>query len=249
VRIDIVTLFPRICEEYVGESILKRAGEQGLAEIRVVNLRDYTRDRHRTADDRPYGGGAGMVLKAEPLFAAVEDLKTPSARVILLSPRGRIFDQKAALRLSRGKHLILIAGRYEGVDERVGEYLVDEEISIGDYILTGGELPALAVADSVVRLLPGVLGDPESAIDESFAQGRLEYPQYTRPEEYRGMAVPEILLSGDHQAVARWRARQALLLTLKRRPDLLGKHPPDDEEKKWLEEIQKVTGGGGPAGF
>lgn len=238
-RIDIITLFPRICEEYAGESILKRAAEQGRAEIRIINLRDYTRDRHRTADDRPYGGGAGMVLKPEPLFEAVDALRTPSSRVILLSPRGGLFDQGAAFRLSREEHLILIAGRYEGVDERVSGHLVDEEISIGDYILTGGELAALVVADSVVRLVPGVLGDPESAIDESFARGRLEYPQYTRPEEYRGMAVPEILLSGDHQAVARWRARQALLLTLNRRPDLLAEYPPDDLETKWLEEINQ----------
>ncbi len=238
-RIDIITLFPRICGEYVGESILKRAGEQGLAEIRVVNLRDYTHDRHRTADDRPYGGGAGMVLKPEPLFEAVEDLQTPSSRVVLLSPRGKLFDQAAAFRLSREGHLILIAGRYEGVDERVSEFLADEEISIGDYILTGGELAALAVADSVVRLVPGVLGDPGSAVDESFARGRLEYPQYTRPEEYRGLAVPEILLSGDHEAVARWRARQALLLTRRRRPDLLAEYPPDDREKQWLEETNQ----------
>lgn len=241
-RIDIITLFPRICEEYVGESILKRAGELGLAEIRVVNLRDYTRDRHRTADDRPYGGGAGMVLKAPPLFEAVEDLRTPASRVILLSPRGRLFDQAAATRLSRERHLILIAGRYEGVDERVGEFLVDEEISIGDYILTGGELPALAVADSVVRLVPGVLGDPESAADESFSRGRLEYPQYTRPEEYRGMSAPAVLLSGDHGEVARWREREALLLTRARRPDLLARYPADGREQKWLEELKKKDG-------
>jgi len=242
VRIDIVTLFPKVCAAYTGESILKRAGEQGLVEIRVVNVRDYTPDRHRTADDRPYGGGAGMVLKAEPLFEAVEDLKTPSTRVVLLSPRGRLFDQEQALRLSRESHLILIAGRYEGIDERVSQFLVDEEISIGDYILTGGELPALAVADSVVRLLPGVLGDPESAVDESFSRGRLEYPQYTRPEDYRGMKVPPVLLSGDHEAVARWRAREALLLTRDRRPELLEKHPPDEEEEKWLEEKDKKEG-------
>ena len=238
-RIDIVTLFPEVCRAYAGESILKRAAEQGLADIRVVNLRDYTADRHRTADDRPYGGGAGMVLLAPPLFAAVEDLKTPGARVILLSPRGKIFDQEAAQRLSRLEHLVLIAGRYEGIDERVSERLVDEEISIGDYILTGGELPALAVADSVVRLLPGVLGDPESAVEESFSRGRLEYPQYTRPEEFRGMKVPEVLRSGNHPEVARWRAREALLLTLSRRPDLLEEYPPSGEEKKWLEEIKK----------
>ncbi len=238
-RIDILTLFPKVCGEYVGESILKRAVERNLADIRVINLRDYTPDRHRTADDRPYGGGAGMVLKAPPLFAAVEDLKTEAARVILLSPRGKLFDQAAAARLSRERHLILIAGRYEGVDERVGQFLVDEEISIGDYILTGGEIPALAVADSVVRLLPGVLGDPESAVDETFARGRLEYPQYTRPEEYRDMPVPAVLLSGDHEEVARWRRREALRLTLRRRPDLLEKYPPDDQEKKWLDEIKQ----------
>lgn len=241
-RIDIVTLFPKVCAEYVGESILKRAGEQNLADIRVVNLRDYTPDRHRTADDRPYGGGAGMVLKAPPLFAAVEDLKTDLARVILLSPRGKLFDQAAAWRLSREQHLILIAGRYEGIDERVGEFLVDEEISIGDYILTGGELAALAVADSVIRLLPGVLGDPESVVEETFARGRLEYPQYTRPEQYRDMLVPPVLLSGNHEEVSRWRRREALRLTLRRRPDLLDKYPPDGEEKQWLEEMTKKEG-------
>ncbi len=238
-RIDIVTLFPEICRAYVGESIIKRAGEVGRVEVRVVNLRDYTADRHRTADARPYGGGPGMVLMVPPLFEAVEDLKTPKARVILLSPRGKIFDQEAARRLSRLEHLVLIAGRYEGVDERVSESLIDEEISIGDYILTGGELPALAVADSIVRLLPGVLGDPESAVEESFSRGRLEYPQYTRPEEYRGLKVPEVLLSGNHREVVRWRARQALLLTLRRRPDLLEKCPPDEREKKWIEEIKR----------
>ena len=230
-QIDIVTLFPGMFAGYLGESIMKRAQEKGMVRIRVVNLRDYTHDRHRTVDDRPYGGGAGMVLKPEPLFEAVDALRTPGCRVILLSPRGELFKQKNARLLSREDHLILICGHYEGVDERVSRSLVDEEISIGEYILTGGELPVMLVVDSVVRLLPGVLGDPDSPIEESFSQGRLEYPQYTRPVEYRGMTVPEILLSGDHGKIARWREKQSFLTTYHRRPDLLRKTPPNGREK------------------
>ncbi|MFH1037373.1 MAG: tRNA (guanosine(37)-N1)-methyltransferase TrmD [PVC group bacterium] len=235
-QIDIITLFPGVFAGYLGESIIKRAQEKGAVRIRVVNLRDYTRDRHRTADDRPYGGGAGMVLKAPPLFEAVAGLSTPRSKVLLLSPRGELFDQRQARLLSREKHLILICGRYEGVDERVSAALADREICIGDFILTGGELPAMVVLDSVIRLVPGVLGDPGSAVEESFSRGRLEYPQYTRPEKYRGLAVPPVLLSGDHGEVARFREKQSFLTTLRRRPDLLRKSPPTEEETIWRNE-------------
>ncbi|MEA1928744.1 MAG: tRNA (guanosine(37)-N1)-methyltransferase TrmD [Candidatus Auribacterota bacterium] len=234
-QIDIITLFPGMFSGFLSESIIKRAQEKGIVHIRTVDLRDYTHDRHRTADDRPYGGGAGMVLKVEPLFEAVEALRTPESSVILLSPRGKLFEQERAHSLSLRKHLILLCGHYEGVDERFSRELVDEEISVGDYILTGGELPALVVVDSVVRLIPGVLGDSESSVDESFARGRLEYPQYTRPEKYRGLDVPKILLSGDHGKVARWREKESFLTTYHRRPDLLREFPPTEQEKKWLE--------------
>lgn len=231
-QIDIITLFPGMFAGFLTESIIKRAQEKGVVNIGVIDLRDYTHDRHRTADDRPYGGGAGMVLKVEPLFEAVEALKTPESTVILLSPRGEPFGQAKAGYLSRRDHLILICGHYEGVDERVCSALVDEEISIGDYILTGGELPAMVVADSVIRLIPGVLGDPDSSVDESFSKGRLEYPHYTRPSEYRGMAVPGVLLSGDHGEVARWREEQSFITTSRRRPDLIEEFPPTEKEKK-----------------
>ena len=223
---------------YLGESIVKRARRKKLVRIEVVDLRGYTRDRHRVVDDRPYGGGAGMVLKPEPLFAAVEDLKSSAGRVILLSPRGKRYDQAEARRLAREEHLIFICGHYEGVDERVCRELVDEEISIGDYILTNGALPALVVVDSLVRLIPGVLGDPESSRDESFSEGRLEYPQYTRPEVFRGLKVPEVLLSGDHGEVDRWRRRQALAVTWRQRPDLIREPDLTPEEKSWLEELR-----------
>ena len=231
-QIDIITLFPGMFAGFLTESIIKRAQEKGAVSLGVIDLRDYTHDRHRTADDRPYGGGAGMVLKVEPLFEAVESLKTSDSTVILLSPRGEPFDQAKAGYLSRSEHLILICGHYEGVDERVCSSLVDEEISIGDYILTGGELPAMVVADSVIRLIPGVLGDPDSSADESFSKGRLEYPHYTRPSEYRGMAVPGVLLSGNHGEVARWREEQSFLMTCRRRPDLIKEFPPTEKGKK-----------------
>ena len=209
-RIDIVTLFPGMVEPVVAESILGRARTRGLVDIRVVNLRDYAEGRHRITDDYQFGGGGGMVLKPEPLFAAVEALRTPGARVILMDPRGRRFTQEVAAELTRVAHLILLAGRYEGVDERVGAGLADEMISIGDYVLTGGELPALVIADAVTRLMPGVLGGEGAAERESFASGLLEPPQYTRPEEFRGARVPAVLLSGDHARIARWRRLQAL---------------------------------------
>ena len=209
-RIDIVTLFPGMVEPVVAESILGRARTRGLVDIRVVNLRDYAEGRHRITDDYQFGGGGGMVLKPEPLFAAVEALRTPGSRVILMDPRGRRFTQEVAAELTQVAHLILLAGRYEGVDERVGDRLADEMISIGDYVLTGGELPALVMADAVTRLMPGVLGAEGAAERESFASGLLEPPQYTRPEEFRGARVPGVLLSGDHARIARWRRLQAL---------------------------------------
>ncbi|HOO78662.1 MAG TPA: tRNA (guanosine(37)-N1)-methyltransferase TrmD [bacterium] len=221
IRIDIVTLFPGMFSGYLDESIVKRAREKGLVRFRIVNLREYTHDRHRTADDRPYGGGSGMVLKPEPIFEAIDDLASAESRVVLLSPRGVPYRQEAARRLSRERHLILICGHYEGVDERVREALVDEELSVGDYILTNGALPALVVADSLVRLVPGVLGDEESSLEESFSRGLLEYPHYTRPRVYRGREVPPVLLSGDHEAIARWRLERAREITRANRPDLL----------------------------
>src|SRR5215831_9943176 len=206
---------------------------RGRVDIRVVNLRDYAGGRHRVTDDYQFGGGGGMVLKPEPLFAAVEALRTPSARVVLMDPRGRTFTHEVAAALARESHLILLAGRYEGIDARVGEKLADDAISIGDYVVTGGELPALVVADAVTRLLPGVLGAEGAAERESFADGLLEPPQYTRPEEFRGARVPGVLLSGDHARIARWRRLQALYMTWRRRPDLLATATLDADEKDW----------------
>ncbi len=221
-RLDIITLFPAMCRGPLAESILKRAQDQGIVNIGVTDLRDFTHDRHRTADDRPYGGGPGMVLKPEPLFEAVESLKTPAARVILLTPQGTPFKQSTARRLVSEKHLILVSGHYEGVDERARQILFHEEISIGDYILTNGCLAALVLTDAVVRLLPGALGCAESSQKETFGPDRLlDYPQYTRPVEFRGMRTPEVLLSGDHASIEHWRQEQRVLRTASRRPDLL----------------------------
>ena len=236
-RIDVVTLFPRMFAGPLAESMLRVAQDRGAVTIRLIDLRDYTQSRHRVADDYPFGGGGGMVLKPEPLFAAVDALRGPDTRVVLLCPQGPTFGQATAARLAGLAHLVLLCGHYEGVDERVREHLVDEELSIGDYVLTGGEVPALVVLDAVVRLLPGVLGDPTGAAKDSFAGGRLDYPQYTRPAEFRGFPVPEVLLSGDHQQIARWRRREALRRTLARRPDLLAAAPPTDEERQWLAEF------------
>ncbi len=237
-RIDIVTLFPAIVEAPLAESMLARARQRGLVDIRVVNLRDYAVGRHRTADDYQFGGGGGMVLKPEPLFAAVTALRTPAARVILMDPRGRRFTQEAAQELAGEAHLILLAGRYEGVDERVREVLADEALSIGDYVLTGGELPALVVADAVVRLLPGVLGAEGAAERESFASGLLEPPQYTRPVEFAGARVPDVLLSGDHARIARWRRVQALWRTWQTRRDLLAGAALTPEERTLIERFE-----------
>jgi tRNA (guanine37-N1)-methyltransferase len=221
VRIDVLTLFPGMLAGPLDESMVKRARQQRLLDLRLVNIRDFALDQHRTVDDTPYGGGPGMVLKPEPLFAAVESIRTPGSRVILLTPQGRLFRQSVAVELAQLPHLVLICGHYEGVDERVREHLVDDELSIGDYVLTGGELPALVLIDAVTRLLPGVLGASESVVEESHSGGLLEYPHYTRPANFRGWQVPDILLSGNHGAIARWRRHQALQRTRARRPELL----------------------------
>lgn len=220
-KIDVLTLFPGMFVGPLDESIIKRARESGVLELQIHNLRDYTHDRHRTVDDKPFGGGPGMLLKPEPIFEAVEGLAGERTRVILMSPSGRTFTQRVAMELSAVSHLLLISGSYEGIDERVRQHLVDDEISIGDYVLTNGALPAMVVIDAVTRLLPGVLGDDLSSVDESFSHGLLEYPQYTRPAEFRGLKVPEILLSGHHAEIAKWRLEQARLRTQERRPDML----------------------------
>jgi len=221
VKIQILTIFPEVCRAVFGESILKRAQDKALAELEARDLRDWTTDRHRSTDDAPYGGGPGMVMKIEPIDRALSDLRTPESKVIFLSPQGERFSHKMAAELSREKHLIFLCGHYEGVDQRVSDHLVDREISIGDYVLTSGVLPALVVTDAVVRLLPGVLGDSQSAEQDSFVAGQLDHPHYTRPENYRGWEVPEILLSGNHGAIEKWRKEKAREITRAKRPDLL----------------------------
>jgi tRNA (guanine37-N1)-methyltransferase len=220
-KIDVLTLFPAMFAGPLDESIVKRAREAKLLELKIHNLRDWTHDRHKTVDDRPFGGGPGMLLKVEPLFEAIESLQREKTKVILLSPSGRKFDQSIARELAQSEDLLLVCGSYEGFDERVREALADDELSIGDYVLTNGALPAMVVIDAVARLLPGVLGDDESSHDESFSAGLLEYPQYTRPAEFRGMKVPDVLLSGNHAEIEKWRREQAKLRTEKQRPDLL----------------------------
>jgi tRNA (guanine37-N1)-methyltransferase len=221
--IDVLTLFPEMFPGFVNTSILKRAIDNGLVVIKTHNFREFARDRHHTVDDTPYGGGSGMVLKPEPIFAAVEALQPADAPVILLSPQGRPFTQKVAQELSKYDRIVLVCGRYEGVDERVHEYLATDEISIGDYVLSGGELPSMVVIETVIRLIPGVLGSAESALDESHAAGLLEYPQYTRPPVFREWAVPEVLLSGNHAAIAKWRKEESIRRTAEKRPDLMAK--------------------------
>jgi tRNA (guanine37-N1)-methyltransferase len=240
VRFDILTLFPRMFASTFDSSLLKKAQEKELIEIVVHDIRAYATDKHRMADDYPYGGGNGMVMKVEPIALALDDIvpDRASATVILLSPQGKVFNQQIALELSNSPRLVLICGHYEGVDERVRAHLVDREISIGDYVLTGGEIPAMAVVDAVARLLSGVLGNRESARSDSFSAGLLEYPQYTRPVEYRGWRVPEVLLSGNHREIEIWREREALRRTASRRPDLLGKSLLTEEGKKILEELK-----------
>jgi len=230
-KIDVVTLFPQMLDGFLQESMMKRASAAGLVQFNAINPRDFTTDKHNTADDRPFGGGPGMVMKPEPLFAAIESVMTPESHVILLTPGGQTFEQADARRLAdEHNHLVFVCGHYEGIDERVREALVDEEISIGDYVLTNGVLAANVVIDAVVRLRPGVLGGGETATEEeSFSSGLLEYPQYTRPPEFRGMKVPEILFSGDHAKIAEWRRRKALERTRERRLDLLKKHDENRE--------------------
>jgi tRNA (guanine37-N1)-methyltransferase len=220
-KVDILTLFPGMFVGPLDESIIKRARESQRLDLAIHDLRNYAHDRHRTVDDRPFGGGPGMLLKPEPIFEAVEQLKTPETRVVLVSPSGRIFNQAVARELAQAKHLLLVSGHYEGFDERIRQELADDELSIGDYVLTNGALPIMVIVDAVTRLLPGVLGDDESAVEESFSNGLLEYPQFTRPAEFRGLKVPEVLLSGNHAEIARWRAEQAKARTKARRPDLL----------------------------
>jgi tRNA (guanine37-N1)-methyltransferase len=238
-KYDILTLFPAMFDGPLSQSILRRAAERGLIEVRCHAIRDFAYDKHRTTDDYPYGGGAGMVMKVEPLTACLEHVLTdrPRARIILTSPRGRRFDQSLAAELAADEELVIVCGRYEGVDERLKELFPLEEISIGDFVLTGGEPAALVIVDAVSRLLPGVLGCGESAEDESFADGLLEYPQYTRPETFRGHGVPEMLLSGNHGEVHKWRRREALRRTLRTRPDLLETAPLDESDRDWLRRI------------
>ena len=238
-KFDIVSIFPGMFEGPLGDSILKRAQEQGLLEIRSHDLRDYTLDKHKKVDDSPFGGGAGMIMNVEPIARAIEEVKKdrPKAHTILLSPGGSRFDQAKAQKLSEHEEIILICGRYEGVDERVCQYYVDEEISIGDYVLSGGEVPAMVIIEAVSRLLPGVLGHENALAEESFNTSMLEYPQYTRPREFRGNSVPEILLSGHHENIRAWQREQALKKTARQRPDLLEKLDLTEQDKNVLGQI------------
>jgi tRNA (guanine37-N1)-methyltransferase len=247
-RCEVLTLFPDMVLPVLGQSMLKRAQEKGLLEVRVRNLRDYTLDKHQVADDAPYGGGAGMVMKAEPIFRAIDALRQEygdarqehgdDLRLLLPSPQGRPFTQSLAEELrDDGRRLVFVCGHYEGIDERVRVGLAPEEVSIGDYVLTGGELPALVMIDAAVRLIPGVVGDPESVLAESFADSLLDFPQYTRPPEVRGLAVPEVLLSGNHEAIRRWRRKEALRSTYLKRPDLLRDRLLSEEDRRLLDEI------------
>lgn len=240
--ITAITIFPEVFDAYLGQSIMKRAVEGGVAKVTVHNLRDFTKDRHKTVDDSPFGGGPGMVMKAEPMSDAIEHVLSDGVETlkIMLTPQGRPFNQSAAEALSREKRrLLFICGRYEGIDERIRLSYADEEYSIGDYVLTGGELPALVIIDAVVRLLPGALGDEESLREESFAWGILDYPHYTRPSKWRGLEVPEVLLSGNHARIARWRRKEALRLTLKRRPDLIDGASLSETDMRLISEIKE----------
>ena len=248
-RIDVLTIFPQMFDVPFSFGIFKRAIDQDLVSINIHNIRDYTHDKHHTVDDYPHGGGPGMVLKPEPVFEAVAAVKaqlpdesgTAQLPIILLTPQGRLFNQQIAMELSKYRHLIMICGRYEGIDERVVEHLVTDEISIGDYVLTGGELPALVVIDTVIRLLPGVLGSEDSVQEDSHANGLLEYPQYTRPAVFRDWPVPEILLSGNHAQIARWRREQVLRRTVERRPDLIDTTKLGQEEKQLVEQFTALS--------
>jgi len=238
-RFDVFTLLPEVFAPYLQASILDKASSLGLIDVRLHNIRDYSHDRHHTTDDTPYGGGGGMVMKPEPVFEALETVlgAPPPCPVILLTPQGRVFNQKLAAELAAHPQIALICGRYEGVDERIREHLITDQISIGDYVLTGGELPAMILIDALSRLLPGVLGDPDGAADDSHASGLLEYPHYTRPPEFRGRTVPDVLLSGDHARIARWRREQSLARTLRQRPDLLPSAPLTDADRKFLKSL------------
>jgi tRNA (guanine37-N1)-methyltransferase len=240
-RFDVFTLLPEIFIPYLRASVLQKAAERGLLEFHTHNIRDYAHDRHRTTDDTPYGGGGGMVMKPEPVFEAVESVlgTPPVCPVILLTPQGRLFNQKIAMELAVHERIALICGRYEGVDERIREHLASDEISIGDYVLTGGELPALIMIDAISRFIPGVLGDPSGAEDDSHASGLLEYPHYTRPPEFRGWGVPEVLLSGNHGKITKWRREQSLRRTLSKRPDMLENASLTAADKKILETIKR----------
>jgi tRNA (guanine37-N1)-methyltransferase len=241
VDFEVFTLLPEVFPAYLESSILLRARERGMIDVRIHNIRDYTHDKHHTTDDTPYGGGGGMVMKPDPVYEAVETvlafqtLETPPCPIILLTPQGRVFNQSLAMELAGHRRIALICGRYEGVDERIRTHLATDEISVGDYVLTGGELPALLLIDAVARLLPGTLGDPDGTATDSHAMGLLEHPHYTRPPEFRGEAVPEVLLSGDHSRIAKWRREQSLLRTLERRPDLLVKEQLTDEERRYVD--------------
>src|SRR5689334_16470544 len=240
-QFEVFTLLPEVFPPYLESSILQRARQRGLIDVRLHNIRDYTHDRHHTTDDTPYGGGGGMVMKPEPVFEAVESVlgfdahQTTPVPIILLTPQGRVFSQRIAEELAGHERIALLCGRYEGVDERIREHLVTDEISIGDYVLTGGELPALIMIDAISRLIPDVLGDPTGAEDDSHSMGLLEYPHYTRPPEFRGWQVPEVLLSGDHGRIEKWRREQALTRTFTKRPDMLEKAELDKEDKKVIE--------------
>ena len=248
-QFEVFTLLPEVFPSYLETSIIKRARERDLINVRVHNIRDYTHDKHHTTDDTPYGGGGGMVMKPEPVFEAIETVlglnpdstqPEPASNIpiILLTPQGRVFNQSIAQELSAHPHIILLCGRYEGIDERIREHLVTDEISIGDYVLTGGELPALILIDAIARLLPDVLGDPTGAQDDSHAMGLLEYPHYTRPPEFRGWKAPDILLSGDHAKIDKWRREQALLRTFNKRPDMLEKAELTKKDLKFIEGLK-----------
>jgi len=244
VRIDLVTIFPRLCDGPLGEGIVRRAIDRGIVDVRVHDLRDYTTDRHRSVDDVSYGGGPGMVFKPEPLFRAVDAIRGEGEvdAVILTSPQGRPFTQREAERLAALRHVVVLCGRYEGIDDRVRSALATEEVSIGDYVLSGGELPALVMVDAVVRLLPGAVGDEESVDVDSFSRGLLDFPHFTRPAEYRGWRVPDVLLSGNHAEIRRWRMREALSRTLALRPDLLPTADLDSEEREILRVLMEERG-------
>ncbi len=239
-KFDVFTLFPGMIHPYLEMSILYRAIQNGLLEVDVHDIRGWTMDKHHVTDDTPYGGGGGMVMKPDPIFSAVENVlgESPECPVVLLTPQGRIFTQKVAIEFSQYDRIALLCGRYEGVDERVRQHLVTDEISFGDYVLTGGELPALAMIDALTRLIPGALGDPGGAMDDSHASGLLEYPHYTRPASFRGWEVPDVLLSGDHGRIARWRREQALLRTWQRRPDLLEHLELSQQDRAFLEKLK-----------